>query len=188
VSKSNDLVSRGLFDSITPAAKESLLSFNPSTELGVQLDRAMGTMTALAVGEGLGHMLDGLPVRDFNKANAYTNEPLFTHSSLGNSANAKQGGEFVKATNVYGIQIGQWLGGTSFSLCMADAILTNEGRFPGRAMRKWFWTSWKRGINSAFRNDPKTGAQKHSKIIEGDDVHLSLPDVEKTKDGSLTPM
>ena len=63
------------------------------------------------------------------------------------------GGVIVGRFNQFDLKPGQWTDDASMGLCLADALLANEGRYDGATVRIWFHNWWFNGLNNAFRLD-----------------------------------
>eukprot|EP00931_Biecheleriopsis_adriatica_P067975 TRINITY_DN42030_c0_g1_i1.p1 TRINITY_DN42030_c0_g1~~TRINITY_DN42030_c0_g1_i1.p1 ORF type:complete len:442 (+),score=87.58 TRINITY_DN42030_c0_g1_i1:200-1327(+) len=101
-----------------------------------QLDRAMGSLCGMAVGDSLGHPFEYIPVTD---------EPTNSFFDL-------EAMEFNGEFNKFRCQRGQWTDDASMGLCMADSMIMRQ-TFDGSDMRLRFWCWWYRGYNNAFRKD-----------------------------------
>ncbi len=154
------LVRFSIFDNTDVENQNALMTFvdeliATNSPLGRQLARVLGSRTALAVADGLGSMLLRYPkdARAF-KASAIR-DFYFAHESLPDPLNSEEaGGAFRGSVNQkFGIKRGQWTGFTSQALCMADSMLTNDGKFDGSSMRTWFWSWLYRGLDNCFRKD-----------------------------------
>lgn len=100
------------------------------------LNRAMGSMCGMAIGDALGHPYEFLPTVD-------TPGPSrFDLSTL----------TFRGESNSFHLQRGQWTDDASMGLCMADSLILKE-TFDGSDMRVRFWCWWNRGYNNAFRKE-----------------------------------
>eukprot|EP00966_Prymnesium_polylepis_P096407 2234211-Prymnesium_polylepis.1 len=78
------------------------------------MDRAMGCMVGMAVGDAVGHPLEFLDVVDRPGASSYS---LKTHS-------------YTNPFNKFGHKPSQWTDDCSMGLCLADSLLAC-GRFDG---------------------------------------------------------
>lgn len=103
------------------------------------LDRAMGSLCGMGVGDALGHPYEFLPAAQPGQPN----ERFFDLANL----------KFNKESNTFGLQRGQWTDDASMGLCMADSLIAKHG-FDGSDMRIRFWCWWNCGYNNAFRLDP----------------------------------
>lgn len=100
------------------------------------LDKIMGVMVGMAVGDALGHPYEFLPVTD---------EPTNQYFDLKTY-------QFKNESNVFALKRGQWTDDAAMGLCMADTFLMKR-QFNGSDMRVRFWCWWNRGYNNAFRKD-----------------------------------
>jgi ADP-ribosyl-[dinitrogen reductase] hydrolase len=132
------------------------------------LDRAMGSMCGMAVGDAMGHMFEFLPAQD---------EP-------GGSYFALRSMKFYGEQNTFGLQYGQWTDDASMGLCMADSLILHQG-YDGSDMRARFWCWWYRGYNNAFRLD-KSRRQCHS-VGLGGNISKSLNAMSRLRRGEKPP-
>ena len=103
------------------------------------LDRAVGCIVGMAVGDAVGHPLEFLPACDkpdqsehsFHLHNMSYNNPL----------------------NTFDLRSGQWTDDTSMGLCIADSLIALL-KYDGSDIRLRFWNWWFNGYNNCFRNDP----------------------------------
>jgi len=102
----------------------------------IALDKIMGCMVGMAVGDALGHPFEFLPATD---------EPTTQYFDLNTF-------EFVNESNVFTLKRGQWTDDAAMGLCMADSLIMKRG-FDGSDIRVRFWCWWNRGYNNAFRKD-----------------------------------
>lgn len=105
------------------------------------MDRGMGCMVGMAVGDSVGAPLEFLDAAD---PGACVGAPASSYSLRTNS--------YVKPLNNFQLLPGQWTDDASMGLCLADTILC-RGRLDGADARKRFWSWWFRGLNNAFRKD-----------------------------------
>lgn len=133
-----------------------------------RLDRAMGSMCGMAVGDGMGHMFEFLPAQD---------EPRGTYFSLKNM-------RFYGESNTFGLQYGQWTDDASMGLCMADSLILQRG-YDGSDIRARFWCWWNRGYNNAFRLD-KT-RRSPSSVGLGGNISKSLNAMNRLRRGDKPP-
>merc|ERR1712187_175547 len=103
-----------------------------------RLNRAMGSMCGMGVGDALGHPFEFLPAQD---------TPDRTYFDLASF-------KFFGESNAFRLQRGQWTDDAAMGLCMADSFIIKEC-FDGSDMRVRFWCWWNRGYNNAFRKDPR---------------------------------
>eukprot|EP00928_Gymnodinium_smaydae_P061823 TRINITY_DN4580_c0_g1_i1.p1 TRINITY_DN4580_c0_g1~~TRINITY_DN4580_c0_g1_i1.p1 ORF type:complete len:479 (-),score=80.26 TRINITY_DN4580_c0_g1_i1:150-1586(-) len=107
----------------------------------VLLDRCMGSMCGMAVGDSLGHVFEFLPAVDVPGPDRFDLQTLRFHGG----------------SNAFRLERGQWTDDASMGLCMADSLIMRRC-FDGSDMRVRFWCWWNRGYNNAFRKDPTRGS------------------------------
>mmetsp|Transcript_41661 Transcript_41661/g.77646 ORF Transcript_41661/g.77646 Transcript_41661/m.77646 type:complete len:515 (-) Transcript_41661:121-1665(-) len=132
----------------------------------IALNRAMGSMCGMAIGDALGHPYEFLPTVD-------TPGPArFELATL----------TFRGESNAFHLQRGQWTDDASMGLCMADSLILRE-RFDGSDMRIRFWCWWNRGYNNAFRKeDHRTGS-----VGLGGNIAKSLMALTSCRRGEVPP-
>lgn len=130
----------------------------------LHLDRAMGSMCGMGIGDTLGHMFEFLPAQG-------SVGPGSPHFDLGEKA-------FYGVYNKFGLRYGQWTDDSSMGLCMADSLIFRRG-YDGGDMRARFWCWWNRGYNNAFRLDPT----RSRSVGLGGNIEQSLKDLEKLRPG-----
>ncbi|CAE8636345.1 unnamed protein product [Polarella glacialis] len=130
------------------------------------LNRAMGCMQGMAVGDALGHPFEFQPAQD---------TPTGTYFDL---ATLKFHGE----SNAFRLERGQWTDDAAMGLCMADSLIIRRC-FDGSDMRARFWCWWNRGYNNAFRKDPR----RTSSVGLGGNIAKSLTDISYLKPGEKIP-
>jgi len=119
------------------------------------LDRAMGSVCGMGVGDALGHPYEFLPVAQPGIANKH----YFDLEKL----------EFNSESNTFQLKRGQWTDDASMGLCMADSLIAHRG-FDGSDMRVRFWCWWNCGYNNAFRLD----ASREQSVGLGGNISQSL--------------
>jgi len=124
------------------------------------LDRAMGSVCGMAVGDGLGHPLEFLPAQSEVHAG-------FPHFDLETCT-------FHAEKNANKLQRGQWTDDASMGLCVADSLLMKRS-FDGSDMRTRFWCWWNRGYGNAFRKDKKR--KNRRSVGLGGNIRKSLGEV-----------
>jgi hypothetical protein len=85
-----------------------------------QLDRAVGSMVGMAVGDAVGAPLEYAAVEN--------GDGLLGHFTLSTGA-------YVGAANRFGLKPGQWTDDSSMGICLADSLLANPGAFNGSDAR-----------------------------------------------------
>jgi len=124
------------------------------------LNRAMGSMVGMAVGDFLGHPFEFLP------ATEVINQSHFDLASL----------TFHGEWNKFKLKRGQWTDDSSMGLCMADSLIVKHS-FDGSDMRVRFWCWWNRGYDNAFRKD----ADRSGSVGLGGNISKSLFAITKLK-------
>lgn len=125
----------------------------------VELDRAMGCLSGLLIGDSIGYPLAALPVvasteapgaaqwnmakfvqswRDTNDLQTICGVCLWTYG-------------YTAESNHFKLHTGQWTGHGIAALCMADSVLQHEA-FDAADLRLWMWSSHVRSINGPYRN------------------------------------
>jgi len=118
-----------------------------------KLNRCMGSMVGMAVGDALGHPFEFMPTVDFP----------------GNSRFDLASMRFLEESNAFRLQRGQWTDDAAMGLCMADSLIMRQN-FSGANMRLRFWCWWNRGYNNAFRKD----STRSSSVGLGGNIAKSL--------------
>lgn len=132
---------KGSLNSYSILGGVPLKSKQSLTEQAVQiesLDRAMGSICGLAVGDALGHPFEFLPAAQPGKPN----RRFFDLENL----------KFNEEKNTFLLRRGQWTDDASMGLCVADSLIAQRG-FDGSDMRIRFWCWWWCDYNNAFRLD-----------------------------------
>jgi len=91
------------------------------------MNRAMGSMCGMAIGDALGHPFEFMPAQDVPK------DSYFDLKSMA----------FIQESNTFGLKRGQWTDDASMGLCMADSLILKKC-FDGGDMRVRFWCWWNR--------------------------------------------
>jgi len=123
-----------------------------------ELNRAMGAIVGMAVGDALGHPFEFLPVQE---------KPGYSFFDLETKV-------FRNETNKFCLDRGQWTDDAAMGLCMADSFILRQ-RFEGTDMRVRFWCWWFRGYNNAFRKD----RNRTSSVGLGGNIAKSLADCSR---------
>ena len=187
-------VNRAVLQTFTPfaaAPRPSLAQLQQLAERDRVLDRAMGCLVGLAVGDAVGHPLEFLPVasdsgeghsawslasvlRD-ERSNTYLRPRSATTAALLSGERGRADESRVHAPgyrnplNQFGLDAGQWTDDASMSLCLADSLL-KCGKLDGSDVRITFWSWWHCGLNNAFRKD----ARKPGSVGLGGNIARSL--------------
>ena len=159
----DDLNKYTIFQEVPLPLKEMLIRLAAKDEL---LNRAMGSMLGMAVGDSLGHPFEFLPVQD---------KPIGPHFDAKTF-------EFIEASNAFQLKRGQWTDDAAMGLCMADSLILKRD-FDGSDMRVRFWCWWNRGYNNAFRKDPS----RSSSVGLGGNIAKSLTDLSYLLPGEMPP-
>lgn len=157
----NDLCDYSILQQVPLDRKRALVAGCADLAAGAppELDRAMGMLCGLAVGDALGHPFEFIPAADV---------PEPSHFDLGAM-------EFCSEFNKFHLERGQWTDDTSMGLCMADSLLMRQG-FDGGDMRTRFWCWWFRAYNNGFRFD--TARATKTSVGLGGNVRSSLEGLE----------
>ncbi|CAK9086931.1 Pi dikinase regulatory protein 1) (PPDK RP1) (PPDK regulatory protein 1) [Durusdinium trenchii] len=165
VTLKDDLNDYSILQSVLADEKKALVHECASVEV---LDKAMGALCGMAVGDALGHPFEYITVTDDTGTSHFDLSTLEFH------------GEF----NKFACQRGQWTDDASMGLCMADSFILRRG-FDGSDMRKRFWCWWFRGYNNAFRKDTARSSKKS--IGLGGNTQKSLEPLDAFADGGDVP-
>ena len=157
----------------TPFPDTSHLTFGAIEDLAGsshELDRAMGCLTGLAVGDAIGHPLEFLPVASDSgegmsswsltaalldeSKNPYLYPRAPEERSDGKEAMQPHAPGYTRPANKFALDAGQWTDDTAMALCLADSLL-KCGRLDGSDVRLQFWSWWYCGLNNAFRKDQR---------------------------------
>jgi ADP-ribosyl-[dinitrogen reductase] hydrolase len=111
------------------------------------LDRAIGSIMGMAIGDSLGHLFEFTPVKE--NRNVIQD---FHHRYW-----EMHGKPFI---NAFRLKPGQWTDDCSMGLCLADSLIERKG-LNCLDLRKRFMLWWYFGYNNAFRFD-KTRMNKGS--------------------------
>ena len=122
-----------------------------------KMDRAMGCMVGMAVGDSVGHPLEFLDVVD---------------SGTGPSSYSLATHKYTRPFNKFSLEPGQWTDDCSMGLCLADSLLA-RGTFDGTDCRVRFWCWWFCGLNNAFRKCERRGS-----VALGGNISRSLYSME----------
>jgi len=109
-----------------------------------ELDRAMGAVVGMAVGDAVGAPLEFLDVVDDNP-DVFRGAPRFSLQHMDYTGTSNTMNRFM-------LRPGQWTDDAAMGLCMADSLLQHR-KFDGGDMRIRFWNWWCCGYNNAFRNE-----------------------------------
>merc|ERR1719276_486447 len=140
------------------ASKRALI--RAQAESSVALDRAIGCMVGMGVGDALGAPLEFLPASDEPSSRSHFDIKRMT---------------FKGEKNKFRLDRGQWTDDAAMGLCMADSLLL-KGGFDGSDMRVRFWCWWNLGYNNAFRKDPT----RSNSVGLGGNISKSLEAISNT--------
>jgi len=164
LAKRDDLNDYSMFEKFPLEQKKELVE---SATRNGGMNRAMGSMCGMAVGDALGHPFEFMPAQDSPKNSYFDLETM----------------SFIKESNTFRLKRGQWTDDASMGLCMPDSLILKK-RFDGGDMRVRFWCWWNRGYNNAFRKDPT----RSSSCGLGGNISKSLDALSRlTKGGKVPP-
>uniref|UniRef100_A0A7S1B263 ADP-ribosylglycohydrolase n=1 Tax=Noctiluca scintillans TaxID=2966 RepID=A0A7S1B263_NOCSC len=153
--KEGSLNSYSILQDVSVEKKKALVE---AASLLRPLDKIMGCMVGMGVGDALGHPFEFLPVVDAR------GKHFFDLSTL----------KFHNESNTFNLKRGQWTDDAAMGLCMADSFIMRR-KFDGRDMRVRFWCWWHRGYNNAFRKEPG----RSGSVGLGGNISKSLSDVSR---------
>jgi ADP-ribosyl-[dinitrogen reductase] hydrolase len=130
------------------------------------LDRAMGSMCGMAVGDALGHPYEFEPAQDVPERRYFDLATM----------------RFHEESNHFRLKRGQWTDDAAMGNCMADSLIMRRN-FDGSDMRVRFWCWWNRGYNNAFRKD---SSRSHS-VGLGLNIRKSLDQLKRIPQGKPIP-
>mmetsp|Transcript_53370 Transcript_53370/g.72940 ORF Transcript_53370/g.72940 Transcript_53370/m.72940 type:complete len:548 (-) Transcript_53370:307-1950(-) len=124
---------------------------------GSDLDRAVGAMLGMPIGDAVGAPLEFLDAADPSDHSP----PLFDVNTM----------TYSNTLNRFQLKRGQWTDDASMGFCMADSLLANkETAFDGSDIRVRFHLWWNHGYCNAFRKDP----DRSGSVGLGGNISLSL--------------
>lgn len=156
----DDLNSYSIFQNHSPEFKQALVEEAVHSN---GLNRAMGAMVGMAIGDSLGAPLEFLP------ATGVVGKSHFNFDTM----------TFHEEYNKFKLKRGQWTDDSSMGLCMADSLIVRHC-FDGSDMRVRFWCWWNRGYDNAFRRDPS----RSGSVGLGGNIEKSLNAISNVKDAS----
>jgi len=159
----DDLNSYSMFEKFPLEQKKEFVEL---AALDGGMNRAMGSMCGMAIGDALGHPFEFMPAQDVPK------DSYFDLKSMA----------FIQESNTFGLKRGQWTDDASMGLCMADSLILKKC-FDGGDMRVRFWCWWNRGYNNAFRKDPT----RSSSCGLGGNISCSLSALSRLTKGDKVP-
>ena len=128
----------GLGDAASNKAYETAIDFAASDHAGnTALDRALGCMMGMPIGDSWGHVLEFVPCQYEEVLIPSLTEASFLEA---------------KGKNAFRLLPGQFTDDTSMGLCLADTLLT-RARVDPLDYRKRILMWWFHGYNNAFRFD-----------------------------------
>jgi len=155
--QANDLNSYSILEGLTSSSKQAWVKTSLQSN---DLNRAMGAMVGMAVGDALGHPLEFLPACDD------VGKPYFDFATM----------TFHEEFNKFNLKRGQWTDDAAMGLCMADSLIL-KSCFDGSDMRIRFWCWWNRGYNNAFRKDQS----RSGSVGLGGNISKSLDAISNVK-------
>lgn len=164
VNNKEDLDDYSILEKIPKSQKLSFVTSSTQVEV---LDRAMGSMCGMGIGDALGHMFEFLPATD---------APRYHYLDLRTL-------KFHHVKNKFRLQYGQWTDDASMGLCMADSLIITRG-YDGSDMRARFWCWWNRGYNNAFRLDK---SHRCHSVGLGENISKSLNAMSRLPAGTKPP-
>lgn len=132
----------------------------------LRLDRAMGSMCGMGVGDGMGHMFEFLPCLDTPGKRFFDLKTMEFHGVL----------------NRFSLKYGQWTDDSAMGLCMADSLIIRRG-YDGSDIRQRFWNWWERGYNNAFRLDEERASKRSVGL--GGNIASSLAEMDDLTGGEM---
>eukprot|EP00759_Apiculatamorpha_spiralis_P035478 PhF_6_TR36202/c0_g1_i1/m.52803 len=129
-----------------------------------QVDRAVGAVVGLVIGDAAGHPLEFMEV-----CSSPEHREGFLHDTLVDGQIA-----YTKAFNRFRLHPGQWTDDASMSLCVADSLLAC-GTYIGGDCRARFHAWWEHGYNNAFRFDKERA--RRSSVGLGGNISHSISDL-----------
>eukprot|EP00928_Gymnodinium_smaydae_P100332 TRINITY_DN9820_c0_g2_i1.p1 TRINITY_DN9820_c0_g2~~TRINITY_DN9820_c0_g2_i1.p1 ORF type:complete len:503 (-),score=91.94 TRINITY_DN9820_c0_g2_i1:4-1512(-) len=166
---------------ISPSTRNDLCEYSPLARAPYELkaglvlsavedtllNRMMGSMVGMAVGDALGHPFEFEPAQDVpGPRQGFDLKTMRFH------------GEY----NKFRLRRGQWTDDAAMGLCMADSLIFRRG-FDGSDMRVRFWCWWNRGYNNAFRKDPS----RSSSVGLGGNISKSLAALSRMRPDQKVP-
>ena len=144
-----------VLSSFTSVSDEDLARASAAMEAGVspECDRSIGCLLGLLVGDALGAPLEFHAVRYPDPNGGWEGGWSETPDAGFNAALWANKGE-DRATNRFGLEMGQWTDDGSMALCLADSLLRHGGLHP-QDLRQRFLLWWRLGLNNAFGHDPE---------------------------------
>lgn len=152
------------FQHIPQGEKDEIIALTASDS---HLDRAVGCIVGMAVGDAVGQPLEFLPIVD-------------TPGSSDHSFNLDDM-TYTDPLDRFHLLPGQWTDDTAMGLCIADSLIALR-KYDGSDIRLRFWNWWFNGYNNAFRNDQT----RSNSVGLGDNIAKSI-DVLILKPGEIPP-
>eukprot|EP00759_Apiculatamorpha_spiralis_P008143 PhF_6_TR15086/c0_g1_i2/m.23732 len=110
--------------------------------VAIELDRAVGALLGLAMGDSAGHPLEFVNVVDPRRTPETTPRAIPSPTI---------GFQYQNEFNRFRLLPGQWTDDTSMALCLADSLLVHNGGYNGGDVRVRFHTWWHHGYNNTYR-------------------------------------
>eukprot|EP01084_Bolivina_argentea_P018873 35117_1 len=123
---------------LTPSIKQAWV--HQTTSFSPAIDRAVGCMAGMGIGDAVGHPLEFVPIDWIEKPLA--ERPRFSYKDQ----------QWYNECNKFKLQRGQWTDDASMGLCIADSFILCDA-YKGSDIRIRFWNWWQNGYNNAFKLD-----------------------------------
>eukprot|EP00929_Paragymnodinium_shiwhaense_P014029 TRINITY_DN12189_c0_g2_i2.p1 TRINITY_DN12189_c0_g2~~TRINITY_DN12189_c0_g2_i2.p1 ORF type:complete len:446 (+),score=75.68 TRINITY_DN12189_c0_g2_i2:90-1427(+) len=157
-SHDDDLNAYSIFHAIPEGTKQAFVQ--EAIQQSPVLDRIVGSMCGMGVGDMLGHPFEFEPAQDEPRAGYFDLETFKFHGEA----------------NQFRLKRGQWTDDASMGLCMADSLIMLR-TYDGSDMRIRFWNWWNRGYNNAFRKDN----ERSSSVGLGGNISKSLSAITRLR-------
>jgi ADP-ribosylglycohydrolase len=132
-------------------AGRNLAIVEPLCAADVRMDRGVGCLVGMAVGDAVGAPLEFLDAVDPPHRQRSDHGGESTAASAGLPFDMRTGTYSIES-NKFRLQRGQWTDDASMGLCLADSLLATGGAvLDGSDLRARFWCWWFQGYNNAFR-------------------------------------
>jgi len=154
----NALTRYSLFSEIPSRLKLELIKL--CVDKSPILDRSIGAVIGMGIGDATGAPLEFIPCVDEYKKSFFSLTPQ-----------NNDGRRYVREQNAFRLKRGQWTDDASMGLCMADSLILHKG-YDGSDIRVRFWNWWNAGYCNAFRLD--TDNQSGSSVGLGGNISKSI--------------
>eukprot|EP01083_Nonionella_stella_P165367 549928_1 len=155
----DQLCDYSILDAIPSQHKQ--LWIHTSTAHSSTIDRVVGCMVGMAIGDSVGHPFEFLPITATQ--NPLNTRPRFTYQ------NNKQ--KYWNEFNKFNLKRGQWTDDNAMGLCMADSLILHD-RYNGSDIRMRFWNWWQNGYNNGLRHDKQRDTL--SSVGLGGNISMSI--------------